>query len=957
MLERVYNEVKAQKKGPLSWKLKGIPEKGFYEDLHRYLKCWPKTCSAPIVELGKFYIAIDRSLQEKEMRPDNAYRFIDKLVASTSPRNTTVSYNHEKGAIKELKSDLKQCTDELQKLTADFAAMKLQLEDTKKELNTTQNALGDVINEIKRNNVQMLQKTTCEMEGYVADTLSLEEEVASVKSKNMELSKALASAQKELSTIITDADSVNFDSDYNFVIETKTGGKQYSTGIRRLYYTLLADQVPPAKICNIIKSILKCFFPSLDVEKLALPKERCAGYMRTEELNTLCTAHTAMVVHDSIEHNKLVHLNMDGTTLNQKKLGGVAINNMVLPVNVLSDGAADTAIEDVSKELEKLRKIATTLKLTHATSINWTIFTSMTSDSASTQKRCTKLMNHYQDLDRKKFGQAGPEAIDIVENFCAMHLGCNLRKAFISETNVVSSNGTREYHSVDVFVHEFCKLFGRYGVPEYAYGATKFLDFLSIMSVDPSLTPEVTSYYRSCMSVVLDRQVGNRYFVTAANACKILYLKEAAVEFLKYTGRESGNKLEKDVGTKLQDCNELAALKADALMFFHVYADLVILVKSAELKKSALDMNTHYYELQIFLQELEEHPENIMDKHYRVFKSEEKLYRDNQKVNHRCHIKSKCVYDKLFVCNEWDKTLLYPIIANGAVSMKSKLSSYAQDHLPGGIYWDPEPDVKKILEELNPSNDLCESILGLNDYLTTAIPNMHQVTRSNLVQLKKNKTIKWLQQLPQSQQDDVVSLAIASRRDVLASRKEADARVCKQRRDNMLQAHSRLQGLKFKEKTEKHALLQEHLIISSKELNEALANIDKEVSKSKTKKLALLKLQIKIRKKLLKQNIKIAFTHSGKQRPLNDIIQELGSYIDSSSDSLKIVDPFTLIGKRVNRKFEVEDTHLEKWYSGTVVDYDPVSKLHTIKYDGEEDHCQFDITVDYILGDLVVIDD
>ena len=39
-----------------------------------------------------------------------------------------------------------------------------------------------------------------------------------------------------------------------------------------------------------------------------------------------------------------------------------------------------------------------------------------------------------------------------------------------------------------------------------------------------------------------------------------------------------------------------------------------------------------------------------------------------------------------------------------------------------------------------------------------------------------------------------------------------------------------------------------------------------------------------------------------------------------------------------------------------MVDYNPVSKIRTIKYDGEEDHCQFDITVDYIVGDLVVID-
>ena len=42
-------------------------------------------------------------------------------------------------------------------------------------------------------------------------------------------------------------------------IETKAGGKQYSAGTRMLYYTLLANQVPLAKISNIIKSIFECF--------------------------------------------------------------------------------------------------------------------------------------------------------------------------------------------------------------------------------------------------------------------------------------------------------------------------------------------------------------------------------------------------------------------------------------------------------------------------------------------------------------------------------------------------------------------------------------------------------------------------------------------------------------------------------------------------------------------------
>ena len=38
----------------------------------------------------------------------------------------------------------------------------------------------------------------------------------------------------------------------------------------------------------------------------------------------------------------------------------------------------------------------------------------------------------------------------------------------------------------------------------------------------------------------------------------------------------------------------------------------------------------------------------------------------------------------------------------------------------------------------------------------------------------------------------------------------------------------------------------------------------------------------------------------------------------------------------MNHKFE---PNIERWYSGIVVDYDPISKLHTIKYDGEEDNC------------------
>ena len=92
--------------------------------------------------------------------------------------------------------------------------------------------------------------------------------------------------------------------------------------------------------------------------------------------------------------------------------------------------------------------------------------------------------------------------------------------------------------------------------------------------------------------------------------------------------------------------------------------------------------------------------------------------------------------------------------------MKEKLCAYAQNNFPGRIYWDPpEPEVRKVLAELQPSNDLCESILGLNDYLMTALPNLHQVAHSNLVEVKKNKTMKWLDSLPDDHQTKVIELS------------------------------------------------------------------------------------------------------------------------------------------------------------------------------------------------------
>ena len=95
---------------------------------------------------------------------------------------------------------------------------------------------------------------------------------------------------------------------------------------------------------------------------------------------------------------------------------------------------------------------------------------------------------------------------------------------------------------------------------------------------------------------------------------------------MKFTGKESGNKLERDLFAKLHDSVELAHLKVDSLMYFHVYGDLYMLAKSNDLGFSVLSMNQHYLELQTYLSELKMNPELAFDANYHVFRSEKRLY-------------------------------------------------------------------------------------------------------------------------------------------------------------------------------------------------------------------------------------------------------------------------------------------------------------------------------------------
>jgi hypothetical protein len=255
----------------------------------------------------------------------------------------------------------------------------------------------------------------------------------------------------------------------------------------KLYYALLSSGVHVSKFDGLIKQIVLWSYPSVDVSKLELPKRSCASYLRKDELKVISNAHKATTLCNDIATGKALKINTDGTTKNQKKIGGIAINKMTISVNELVDGSSVAVINDVEQELDILRKTTLALGLPNADSISLSMIESSSSDSAATQKHFNHLLLQRREANRENVGNPECDGTNLtfVESFCSIHLGVNLRKAFLSGINHLRVGGlltaTTNHFSVDTFVHQYCKVFGMHGTPEYGCGGQHFPDFLTLM--------------------------------------------------------------------------------------------------------------------------------------------------------------------------------------------------------------------------------------------------------------------------------------------------------------------------------------------------------------------------------------------------------------------------------------------------------------------------------------------
>ena len=747
--------------------------------------------------------------------------------------------------------------------------------------------------------------------------------------------------------------------------------RTYTANVRELYYALLAMRLPPGQIKAVVRNVITHLVPHVDSGKLRLPGKSCATYMRSQEMPTISRVHKAT---DLIQTQQW-HLNSDGTTLHQQKKIAFLINGIILGVHDVSDGSAQVALDALKHELAKVKEVADKLSYdTEGKELSIEHIVSSTSDGASTQGKFNRLLE----------AEASKTKGTLVTNKCSMHLGVNLRKAHVKavaamdaesdDTNSeIHSDDVEEseelrvkkmHHDIDKVVHETAKLFGHLGTPEYCVGAETFRIFLSIKARECAGVDR--DYYECAQKVFLERQVGSRYYVTAYNAGRIFFLRKAMVAFLNEQKLlKSLNILETSCLEKLQDSAVVANLKLEGLLFDKVYSDLMMLVKSILLNKSAIDMNVHYEELLDFLELLTVEPKVLLDFEATVFKSELQLYSQSSKVNHRLKKSYLPVRNELYQSLDSDETFLLPMVCAAATAMSSKLRSYKQDHLPGGRYYDPSPEVHSVLSTLKPHNDTCESVFGCNDWLTKILPNMAQATRSAIIEVACNRTMEWLKAQGQQQKKTIIALAQARRELVQKETRKEKQELHEQK----IAERKKIIEAAVERERKRYHIIQElksdPLVSTVDALNQRVTmimslSIPQSIKEAELK--TMVRRQVQLRTQVFQQKrVKIVFTVKGRPKTSSELLKELSAIIVSApvrvrrkEETVKhkqlyvVFDkPSVLTGVKIRHQFQATDGTLQ-WYDGVITSYK--RQNFTIHYEATAENCEF--TVDELKEDL-----
>lgn len=130
------------------------------------------------------------------------------------------------------------------------------------------------------------------------------------------------------------------------------------------------------------------------------------------------------------------HVQSDGTTLNQKKVQGYLVNGVTIGVTDVADGTSLTAVEELDRLFRSIREVGRELGISDVEKVGWSRVQSLMSDQASTQKAFNALVEERRESETPANATSSETSTEegkkVLEAFCGMHLGVNMRTVEVS---------------------------------------------------------------------------------------------------------------------------------------------------------------------------------------------------------------------------------------------------------------------------------------------------------------------------------------------------------------------------------------------------------------------------------------------------------------------------------------------------------------------------------------------
>ncbi|KAL3867760.1 hypothetical protein ACJMK2_040610, partial [Sinanodonta woodiana] len=232
-----------------------------------------------------------------------------------------------------------------------------------------------------------------------------------------------------------------------------------------------------------------------------------------------------------------------------------------------------------------------------------------------------------------------------------------------------------------------------------------------------------------------------------------------------------------------------------------------------------------------------------------------------------------------------------------------------KEQLPGGSFFQPTDEIREHTKSVIPHNKVPERVFGILDFFLRYRPNATTISNEAFLMFAFNKTSEWLQSLPITEKEKLLTECRKEGRQMQAKYKERLKEIEAKRRENLQNKQLAL------EKKQKRALQ-----VKSKHTNAILyyglwqrpddvENILAELSN--TEKRKALSSQIRFRQKVLKQTVidkqLYQMSEKGKAYSLeklkNNVIQLIKDAADSPSEESPTQEIPLLVGKKVIHTF------------------------------------------------------